>query len=427
MNSQESIIDISAESELAATLLRIRSGIQTESSRNVKTDADPLHQVRGSITPHQSLLWSTSKASVPFQALPFGPSQGDRNIPPNFSLPPPIVCEAMSSPNVISFPSSAQESHHSSGNVRVSELSNPIDVEEREFDANNSDDSYDEDNGDYNVRRDIIEAALLSQPQRGRKRDNLSVVERLELTRTRNREHAKSTRIRKKLRHQELVDKEIQLRSVMKREELNKRQCERVLEYVKLRQASLQSEFMSGAIQPECASKGRFQTVVESLISNDFRFESNESIMSDNTVASSIASMNRFGGIVVDIVRNRVGSASQLALLSSTGVSLTEEDVAISRNGVFMVQLCIAALNENLMIKVATLWMRLEFESNTNKIKVIVENISNDTKRNEIRGANLETQTSHPSVVSLDPSQIEEQVVNVSCCNEKSTGGVVDK
>jgi hypothetical protein len=44
------------------------------------------------------------------------------------------------------------------------------------------------------VRRSKIESALRSKPQRGRKRDDLSVEERMELTRTRNREHAKSTR-----------------------------------------------------------------------------------------------------------------------------------------------------------------------------------------------------------------------------------------
>lgn len=46
----------------------------------------------------------------------------------------------------------------------------------------------------HTIRKDQIEAALRSKPQRGRKRENLSVLERLELTRTRNREHAKSTR-----------------------------------------------------------------------------------------------------------------------------------------------------------------------------------------------------------------------------------------
>ena len=44
------------------------------------------------------------------------------------------------------------------------------------------------------IRATEVEAALRSKPQRGRKRENLTVLERLELTRTRNREHAKSTR-----------------------------------------------------------------------------------------------------------------------------------------------------------------------------------------------------------------------------------------
>lgn len=44
------------------------------------------------------------------------------------------------------------------------------------------------------IRTSEVEAALRSKPQRGRKRENLSVMERIELTRTRNREHAKSTR-----------------------------------------------------------------------------------------------------------------------------------------------------------------------------------------------------------------------------------------
>ena len=51
-----------------------------------------------------------------------------------------------------------------------------------------------EDVMDVVLRQEQIDAALRSKPQRGRKRDNLSVRERLELTRTRNREHAKSTR-----------------------------------------------------------------------------------------------------------------------------------------------------------------------------------------------------------------------------------------
>jgi hypothetical protein len=43
-----------------------------------------------------------------------------------------------------------------------------------------------------------------SKPQRGRKRSNLTDEERQELTRTRNRQHAKSTRERKKARLEEV-------------------------------------------------------------------------------------------------------------------------------------------------------------------------------------------------------------------------------
>jgi hypothetical protein len=44
------------------------------------------------------------------------------------------------------------------------------------------------------IRKHKVEAALRSKPQRGRKRDDLSAKERQELTRSRNREHAKTTR-----------------------------------------------------------------------------------------------------------------------------------------------------------------------------------------------------------------------------------------
>jgi hypothetical protein len=44
------------------------------------------------------------------------------------------------------------------------------------------------------IRAEKILDALNSKPQRGKKRQDLNELERLELTRTRNREHAKSTR-----------------------------------------------------------------------------------------------------------------------------------------------------------------------------------------------------------------------------------------
>jgi hypothetical protein len=80
-----------------------------------------------------------------------------------------------------------------------------------------------------------IKEALQSRPQRGKKRDNLSLPERLELTRTRNREHAKSTRIRKKARHQELCDRETEWKKYQMKETLDtaRRRC--VVEFVEFR------------------------------------------------------------------------------------------------------------------------------------------------------------------------------------------------
>lgn len=58
------------------------------------------------------------------------------------------------------------------------------------------------------LRTEKIRDALNSKPQRGKKRRNLNDMERVELTRTRNREHAKSTRMKKKARLHELMEME---------------------------------------------------------------------------------------------------------------------------------------------------------------------------------------------------------------------------
>mmetsp|Transcript_41779 Transcript_41779/g.64357 ORF Transcript_41779/g.64357 Transcript_41779/m.64357 type:complete len:416 (-) Transcript_41779:125-1372(-) len=86
------------------------------------------------------------------------------------------------------------------------------------------------------VRKEKVEAALRSKPQRGRKREDLSEKERLELTRTRNREHAKSTRIRKKARYQELLDCEQKLIAMEKIEILRHKRAESVVRFLSIRQ-----------------------------------------------------------------------------------------------------------------------------------------------------------------------------------------------
>lgn len=91
-----------------------------------------------------------------------------------------------------------------------------------------------------------IKEALQSRPQRGKKRDNLSLPERLELTRTRNREHAKSTRIRKKARHQELCDRETEWKKYQMKEILDVARRRSVVEFVDFRiQRDLYDDIMN--------------------------------------------------------------------------------------------------------------------------------------------------------------------------------------
>ena len=66
------------------------------------------------------------------------------------------------------------------------------------------------------LKKQIVDA-MNSKPQRGRKRNNLTDEERQELTRTRNRQHAKSTRERKKARLEELTKIEEQYNDLLGR------------------------------------------------------------------------------------------------------------------------------------------------------------------------------------------------------------------
>eukprot|EP00550_Attheya_septentrionalis_P012803 CAMPEP_0198305856 /NCGR_PEP_ID=MMETSP1449-20131203/58122_1 /TAXON_ID=420275 /ORGANISM="Attheya septentrionalis, Strain CCMP2084" /LENGTH=563 /DNA_ID=CAMNT_0044008399 /DNA_START=58 /DNA_END=1749 /DNA_ORIENTATION=+ len=94
------------------------------------------------------------------------------------------------------------------------------------------------------IRKEEVNAALHSRPQRGRKRENLSALERMELTRSRNREHAKSTRVRKKARYQELLDIEQKFKEMEKRDELNSKRlaCLQTL-------CSIRSNIISNALR----------------------------------------------------------------------------------------------------------------------------------------------------------------------------------
>mmetsp|Transcript_29164 Transcript_29164/g.53790 ORF Transcript_29164/g.53790 Transcript_29164/m.53790 type:complete len:344 (-) Transcript_29164:269-1300(-) len=82
------------------------------------------------------------------------------------------------------------------------------------------------------LQTDKIQDALNSRPQRGKKRRNLSDLERSELTRTRNREHAKSTRMKKKARIQELIETEKEYLLLKEKETLDQCRINRLVQYV---------------------------------------------------------------------------------------------------------------------------------------------------------------------------------------------------
>ena len=104
------------------------------------------------------------------------------------------------------------------------------------------------------VRKEEVEAALRSKPQRGKKRENLNAEERLELTRTRNREHAKSTRIRKKQRYQELLDTELKYLELQNTEDLNSKRRETIMAFFSAREKMLNRLVVDSVHSPAKAS-----------------------------------------------------------------------------------------------------------------------------------------------------------------------------
>mmetsp|Transcript_50401 Transcript_50401/g.107337 ORF Transcript_50401/g.107337 Transcript_50401/m.107337 type:complete len:349 (+) Transcript_50401:138-1184(+) len=82
------------------------------------------------------------------------------------------------------------------------------------------------------VRPEKISDALNSKPQRGKKRKNLRESERLVLTRTRNREHAKSTRMKKKARLEELIEMEKKYLLLKEKELLNRTRRDHLVQFV---------------------------------------------------------------------------------------------------------------------------------------------------------------------------------------------------
>mmetsp|Transcript_17192 Transcript_17192/g.30935 ORF Transcript_17192/g.30935 Transcript_17192/m.30935 type:complete len:521 (+) Transcript_17192:894-2456(+) len=144
------------------------------------------------------------------------------------------------------------------------------------------------------IRPEKVEAALRSKPQRGKRRDDLSEKERIELTRTRNREHAKSTRMRKKARYQELLDSEDQLKAMKELESLRLERLESYQKFLTIRETMLNTvhlENTSGSTMAPPPATSHLQELVDHL--GTFQYEIHDHKYGGDEVALAAKSEHR--------------------------------------------------------------------------------------------------------------------------------------
>jgi hypothetical protein len=253
------------------------------------------------------------------------------------------------------------------------------------------------------VRRQEIEAALRSKPQRGRKRDNLSEVERLELTRTRNREHAKSTRNRKKTRYQELLDNEQKLDGYLKTEELNNKRRSCVLDFLSIQEDMLHST-RSSDLSTSCddtrqiANSGveakTLQDVVEDIATFTFCSRTDPS-----GATTAVARMQHFDASLISHLSSPK-SVSVLASLSyevngmANGIALTSGDTGFAEVGL------VSSFDNSQPLLTGVL--NFQFAPHSDKLRSAMWSTTSRTF-NEGSSGRLDAQVSYPSVVSLDP------------------------
>lgn len=229
------------------------------------------------------------------------------------------------------------------------------------------------------IRREEVEKALNSKPQRGRKRRNLNEEERQELTRTRNREHAKSTRERKKQRHTELLEIERWYQDMRIQQELQSQRRQAVCLFIGVRQAMLRQILNDNSGQAT-------DVTIDSLIlsRSDFRYHIR----------------GQRGGAEIDgLTLMGLFDRSFAALLPAQGAEASyryeEESIALTERGDASVE-CSICFGSRVF---KTLHMNISFAEE--KSKILAVDIAFLHEESE-RHPSLGNQVSHPSVVSLD-------------------------
>lgn len=258
------------------------------------------------------------------------------------------------------------------------------------------------------IRRDQVEAALKSKPQRGRKREDLSELERLELTRTRNREHAKSTRIRKKARHQELLDIEKRHEDFENKIMLTSKRRTVISEFFKNVevtlhnfQATYRSE-SSGEDTPSVGNATRSLPSWADLVESTAKFQFVDGLEDncENYYLSGLERMRRFGDYIYSGILSKFGDSTLMRLLryqikgNENGIALDSVD-----GGLVEVELLLDLPTK--MTLMAGVW-RFRFGLESEKIQSVslIQTTNAFTSSYPDR---LGGQISHPSTVSLDP------------------------
>jgi hypothetical protein len=250
------------------------------------------------------------------------------------------------------------------------------------------------------IRKEEVEKALLSKPQRGRRRDNLSNSERLELARTRNREHAKSTRIRKKARVQELEEMEKQHKMLVTKEHISQKRREIVVDFLKLRESMIRNLMFSNSCVENVEGRqdvdeepGKLQDLVEDVSTFIFRDSTAQDEETD-----AIARMRNVDQRIVSLVRNKFGQQPSQPITYVLKESM--DDIALTLHDVAMLEMKLV-LSGPLDIKLLSAFVRLQFAPESVKIRSVVFNVM-DNALQDGHFDNLHVQVSHPSVVSLD-------------------------
>lgn len=234
------------------------------------------------------------------------------------------------------------------------------------------------------IRKEEVEKALRSKPQRGRKRSNLNHDERQELARTRNREHAKSTRMRKKLRLEELLKIESNYREVMQREQLKQSRVAKARELLQRRQ---ERHFL---LPKACQIASS---------SNDDSSERDCSLLSSSCLAKlspacqdSIKAMQQMDLALSDHAIRQHGPHVRIEIRYSDLALCIDSESAV-------MHVHIRVPEKDVLLK-STL-TKVVFANNSDSIVSVQETVLRDLTTTSDH-SELQTQPSHPSVISLD-------------------------